>query len=190
MPLSILFRHGHRYLNTGEISGDGPLTKEGLETVRIQAHQLAAELKRKDAGSIDCAIVSGSARCAQTFTEIWRILLKKKIIVHTFDMHAKYTASANEAKEWNALYAQHGVMLRAEIDRIGEKAAVMQHAGNLVKPCAYRTIDGIKQAMKHGAETTLVVTHAPHDTDIAEAFTGNVYPECLKLGHYRIIEWE
>jgi len=190
MPLLIIFRHGQRHLNTGETSGDGPLTKEGLETVRIQAHQLAAVLKKKSVHSIDCAIVSGSARCAQSFTEIWRVLLKKSIMVLSYDMHTQYTASANEAKEWNALYAQHGIMLAAEIDRIGEKAAVMHYAGKLVNPCSNRTIEGIKQAIKHGAETILVVTHGPHDTLIAEAFTGKVYPTCLKLGQYRIITWE
>jgi broad specificity phosphatase PhoE len=181
-----------RHLNTGESSGDGPLTKCGIQTIRTTARRAADELKKSGIVKIDRAIISGSVRCIQSFAEIWRTFIKRGIAIENIDIHRKYyTGGAGEDAEWLKIYSGASkVQLLSQINRVGEKKAVLDRAGHLIRPCVNRTVDGIREACRHGATNMVLVTHAPHDTLIAEALTGTVYTECLEVGYYRTIEWE
>jgi hypothetical protein len=87
------------------------------------------------------------------------------------------------------MYEAHGTELRRAIEQVGEKTAVLNCAGDLVRPCVRRTINGIKKALEVGATRILVVTHAPHDTLIEEHFTGKPVDVCLGLGQYKIVKF-
>lgn len=184
MSLLIIFRHGDRLKNTGELSGDGPLTPKGIEDVTVSAHALAESLKKQDYTKIDVAVVSGSIRCAQTFAIIWQVLLKFGISIGEYDMKKEFFSTTEEDQGWNDLYANHRDELLKEISEVGEKTAVLKRAGRLVKPCVQRTTTRISKAFASGKPTVLVVTHAPHDTLIEEHYSLVGRKECLEQGKY------
>ena len=184
MSLLIIFRHGDRFKNTGELSGDGPLTPKGMEDVTVSAHALAESLQKQDYKKIDVAVVSGSIRCAQTFAIIWQVLLKFSISIGQYDMRKEFFSTTEEDQGWNDLYANHRDELLKEISEVGEKDAVLKRAGRLVRPCADRTIARIVKAYTSSQPTVLVVTHAPHDCLIEEHFSLVGRSECLEQGKY------
>ncbi len=184
----IIFRHGRRFIDTKEASGDGPLTPAGIARVQVQAKSLAKELKALSISTIDLAVVSGSIRCSQTFALIWTVLHSKGIVVKEYDMRRKYFGTKLENAGWKSMYVEHGDALRKMIRSVGEKEAVMKFAADLVNPCVQRTNARISRAFnKDEARTVIVVTHAPHDALIEESFTGVAWDDCLEMGDYRII---
>ena len=189
MSLLIIFRHGERLVNTGERSGDGPLTPKGIEDVIASAYTLAESLQKQDCRLIDVAVVSGSVRCAQTFGIIWQILFRFDITIEVCDMRKEFFSTAEEDQGWNDLYTNHRDELLKEISEVGEKAAVLKRAGHLVWPCVKRTTTRISNAFAAGKPTVLVVTHAPHDTLIEEHYSLVDREKCLELGKYRMLRF-
>jgi broad specificity phosphatase PhoE len=187
MSLLIVFRHGDRLKNTGELSGDGPLTPKGIEDVTVSAHNLALFLQRHGYTQICLAVVSGSIRCAQTFGIIWHVLLKFGIRISEYDMNKEYFSTSHEDEGWNKLYANHREELLTEIKEVGEKAAVLKWAGNLVRPCVRRTTRRINQAYAAGQSNVLVITHSPHDCLIEEHYSQVELSQCLEQGNFRTL---
>ena len=188
MKRLILFRHGERTIQTGEASGDGPLTPAGQAVVEVYTESVIRSLRAARVTKIDLAVVSGSIRCAETFAIIWRRFLEQDIKIEEYDMDRKYFATPGEIAAWNYLYRHRGKALRRLIEKIGEKRAVMGFASELVQLCAQRTAVPVQRALDHGAKNILVVTHGPHDALIQEQFTGVECETCLALGTYNIIE--
>lgn len=191
MPELYLFRHGKRHIDTREITGDGPLTPFGEQQVQVSAEDLRNKLHAKRVRHID-AVVSGSIRCAQTFGIIWEMfhsLKQRRILIRHYDMDRQYYCTPAEGLQWSLMYEAHGTELLRRIDIIGEKTAVLGYAGNLVRPCVRRTVNGIKKALEGGSDRILVVTHAPHDTLIEEHFTGKPVDACLGLGQCKIVRF-
>lgn len=189
MPHCILVRHGKREIKTGEKSGDGPLTSLGRAGVHISAQQLATNVFNEyRIGTIDLAIVSGSIRCAETFSIVWRVFLKQGIFIAEYDMRKEYFSTPEEDAGWTALYAERGDIFLETQKRLGEKGAARRHAWNLVAPCVDRTLERIRRAIDDGAQTVLCVTHGPHDAFIEECLTGQDH-EGLAQGDARIISF-
>jgi broad specificity phosphatase PhoE len=179
----ILFRHGLRFTDTR--LADGPLTADGINTVTLNARKLANEIEFM--GTLDVALVSSSIRCTQTFIIIWTAIHEQMKFIREIDVSRNYYCTHDEEARWLKLYAKSAAKIRDDERVLGEKKAIMKHAGNLVGSSALRIIGGISRAMAKDAKSILVVTHSPHDTFIEEAFTGNPQPDCLKLGEYRTI---
>jgi broad specificity phosphatase PhoE len=191
MPMIVIFRHGQRRINTGCISGDGPLTTKGKFHTRTSTRELVADLRAMNISQIDLAIVSGSIRGSQTYAEIWDVLLEKGMPVRDYDMHRDYFSTREEDVGWKSLYDKHNSELQAAIHRDGERVAVMKFAGNLVHRCVSRIISRIDQAVAEGAKNILLVTHGPHDALIYEHYDSETdRDDCLKMGTYDILEYE
>lgn len=183
----VVIRHAERIKNTGDISGDGPLTNEGITHAEEQAKQLAAQLREQGIRQIDQAIISGSIRCAQTWAIYWSVLLASGIKVVQFIMDRKFFSTPEEDEDWRRLYTEQLQDYLAAQREKGEAAATMEFAGDLVRACAIRTIAATEIAFTDGAQTVVSVTHGPHDILIAERFGADGI-EGLKLGEFRLIE--
>ena len=194
MTRLIIFRHGKRYI-TGEASGDGPLTREGIETTRNSAVKLRMELIQKHVEKIDLAIVSGSIRGAQTFSILWTVLLtaftESPLPIVLYDMSKDYFSTAEEDARWKVFYSQMKETHEAAKALVGEKEAYLRSAlaRGLIESCVHRTVNRIRAGVWDGAQNILLVTHAPHDALIAEAVTSVPCSQCLEVGTYRIVEF-
>lgn len=187
--LLIIFRHGRRKINTGELSGDGPLTPDGIEDVKQSAYGLVDDILKMPYmewhRKIDLAVVSGSIRCAQTFAIIWDCMMRSGMGIGEYDMRKEYFSTREEDVGWNELYTKRGLELRRDAEALGEKEAVLKHAGKLVWPCAERTIQRLDAAFgAEGHNSILLVTHAPHDCLIEKHFSVVGRKECLEQGRY------
>ncbi len=173
---------------TGELSGDGPLTAKGIADVTDSAHNFAETLLQWGCNHIDLAVVSGSIRCAETIAIIWRILHENCITIGVCDMRKDYFSTVEEDRGWAELYANHKSELLQRIAEVGEKKAVLEYAADLVRPCAERTIARVEKGVADGCRSFIVVTHAPHDTIIEGHFSlvemSQSHTNCLEQGKY------
>ena len=185
----IIQRHAERLKNTGEASGDGPLTTSGRAQAEMQAQLMEIQLKRRFVTQIDYAIVSGSIRCAETFAETWRHLLTAGIRISDYTMAKEYFSTVEEDKSWAKLFVppQYEKFMTAQ-KAVGERQATLDFAGTLVEACVKRTVNAIKSAvMESRKQVILVVTHEPHAALIVERFTGTDQ-QILELGHFAVID--
>lgn len=180
--LVIIQRHGERWLKTGEKSGDGPLTEQGRETAERWAHAIVGALRSLDVKEIDLAVISGSIRCAETFSLTWRVLRKAGIVIRQYDMSKDYFSTPEEDVAWTRLYTEKLDQYLADQDELGEKGAILKHMGGEVSACVDRTIS----AVSANSKVVLFVTHGPHDALIAQHFTNQGHPG-LQMGHAMII---
>jgi broad specificity phosphatase PhoE len=160
-----------------------------VQNAEYYANRLITELIDSKIGLINEAIVSGSVRCVETFAIIWRELHKRHIKIESNEIHKQFFSTRAEDVGWKEFYRANHAILFNRIEAVGEKKAVMEGAGHLVRPCVKRTVTRIKKGLRDGARTILVVTHSPHDVFIEKAFTGVEQPKCLEQGHYRIIRF-
>lgn len=184
----ILFRHGERFID--EILGDGPLTELGCHQVIAATYYLEKELSSRGITIIDLAIVSGSIRASSTFGLVSKFLCHKRdanVHIYEYDMDKKYYGTDEEDILWKKFYLEMGGEFHRDKEKIGETAAYLKHAYDLINPCVCRTTLRINQAINEGCKTIMYVGHGPHDALIEESYT-HVKPEAgLNLGECKIV---
>lgn len=161
----IIFRHGHRYVATREISDDGPLSPAGKEIVKESAREIAKKLRSRKIHLIDLAVISGSIRCAQTFAIIWEELLLNDIIIREYKMRPEFYSLPEENIEWDRVYENEEY--RADSKKLAEKELLMKHASHLVEAIAQRTLAAIPKNINN----VLIVTHGVVDSLIIKDLT-------------------